>query len=282
VKLLLDTHTAIWAVDNPDRLGRRGRQLIEDKTNEVLISAIVPWEIAIKMNSGKKPRMRLPALILTCAFAVPALAQTPIDIQPVKELKPTGSLSTCSYSPVPAEAPFFASLSAKEKTNDAAFGGNYTIHRKNGTFVSWYGIVRGITPPAQPGGNVTLLIQHHFFDGVTDCHIMLVAKTGDGDFQATLKADTAEIPALALVRIYGKVTAEIGKVPEVAVEYIRVWPWMTFTFTDLAGEDHSNPRWLRSSSVNLSGDIYKPYPTESYYRSILGNPADFGLNLKPE
>jgi PIN domain nuclease of toxin-antitoxin system len=53
MKLLLDTHTAIWALDCPERLGRRGRQLIEDPVNEVLISSIIPWEIAIKMNSRK-------------------------------------------------------------------------------------------------------------------------------------------------------------------------------------------------------------------------------------
>jgi PIN domain nuclease of toxin-antitoxin system len=55
VKLLLDTHAAIWALDSPARLGRRGRQLIGDPANEVLISAIIPWEIAIKVNSGKMP-----------------------------------------------------------------------------------------------------------------------------------------------------------------------------------------------------------------------------------
>jgi hypothetical protein len=117
---------------------------------------------------------------------------------------------------------------------------------------------------------------------MTDCHIMLVAKSGDGDFLARLKVDPAQIPALALVRVYGKVTSEKDKVPEVAVEYIRVWPWLTFTFTDLAGEDHSNPRWLHYSSVKFGDHIYKPYPNESYYRKVLGDPADFGLNLKPE
>jgi len=55
MKLMLDTHTAIWALDCPERLGRRGRQLIGDPANEVLISAIIPWEIAIKMNSRKMP-----------------------------------------------------------------------------------------------------------------------------------------------------------------------------------------------------------------------------------
>jgi PIN domain nuclease of toxin-antitoxin system len=53
MKLLLDTHTAIWWLDCPERLGRHGRQLIEDPANEVLISSIIPWEIAIKMNSRK-------------------------------------------------------------------------------------------------------------------------------------------------------------------------------------------------------------------------------------
>jgi len=55
MKLLLDTHTAIWWLDCPERLGRRGYKLIEDPANEILISAIIPWEIAIKMNSGKMP-----------------------------------------------------------------------------------------------------------------------------------------------------------------------------------------------------------------------------------
>jgi len=228
--------------------------------------------------------MRLTVLALTVmgAFAAAAAAQTPIDIEQVKELKPTGTLATCVYKPITAEATFFGRLGDKERTNDALFGGNYTMHGKTGEYVSWFGIVRGITPAAQAGGDVTLLVQHHFFDGMTDCHIMLVAKSGDGDFVARLKVDPAQIPALALVRIYGKVTAEMDKVPELAVEYIRVWPWLTFTFTDLAGEDHSNPRWQRYSRVKYSDDIYKPYPTEDYYRSVLGDPADFGLNLKPE
>ena len=222
------------------------------------------------------------AVAIIGTFAVVAAAQTPIGFQPVVELKPTGSLSTCGYAPSTAEAPFFAKLSVKERTNDTAFGGNYTIHKKSGTYISWYGIVRGITPATQPDGEVTLLLQHHFFDGETDCHIMLVAKTGDGDYIAQLKADPEKIPALALVRIYGKVVTEKDKIPEVVVEYMRVWPWLTFTFTDLAGADHSNPRWQKYSKVKPSDDIYRPYPTIDYYREVLGNPGDFGLNLKPE
>jgi hypothetical protein len=228
--------------------------------------------------------MRLSGLAaaLFVASAIYAAAQTPIDVQPVKKLKPSDTLATCEYRPIANEAHFFARLSDAEKTNDTAFGGNYTMHGKTGAFVAWFGIVRGITPSAEKGGDVTLVVQHHFFDGMTDCHIMLVAKSGDGDFVAKLQVDPSQIPALALVRIYGRVTSEKARVPEVAVDYIRVWPWMTFTFTDLAGEDHSNPRGQKYSKVRPGDRIYVPYPTENYYLNVLGDPADFGLNLLPE
>jgi hypothetical protein len=215
-------------------------------------------------------------------LALCAWAQTPVDIQPVKVLKPSGSLSTCAYSPVASESPFFKRLIDDERVNDTAFGGTYSIHAKTGQSVAWFGIVRGITPSSAPGGDVTLLLQHHYFDGMTDCHIMLVAKTGDGDFVAQLNVDPEKIPALALVRVYGKVVCEENGVPRVAVEYMRVWPWMTFTFTDLAGEDHSNPRWQKYSRVQPGDRLYVPYPNENYYRSVLGDPSDFGMNLKPE
>jgi len=218
-------------------------------------------------------------LSLFGTLALYAAAQTPIDIQQVKDLKPTGTLATCSYAPVAAETGYFNRLSNGEKTNNATFG-SYSIHGKSGAYVSWFGIVRGITPSAQPDGDVTLLVQHHYFDGMTDCHIMLVAKTGDGDFEAKLKVDPAKIPALALVRVYGKVLSEEGGIPEVAVDYIRVWPWMTFTFTDLAGPDHSNPRWWQASHAKPGDQMYVPYPDENYYRKVLGDPAEFGLNLK--
>jgi hypothetical protein len=205
-----------------------------------------------------------------------------MDIQPVKDLKPTGTLATCMYSPVAQEAPFLSRLDKKEKINDPLFNGPCTIHKKAGKAVAWFGIVRGITPPAQAGGEVSLLVQHHFFDGMTDCHIMLLSKSGDVDFVAKLKIDPAAIPPLSLVRIYGKVSSERDGVPEVLADYIRVWPWLTFTFTDLGGADHSNPRWQHYSRVTPSDRIYKPYPDRNYYLTVLGDPADFGLNLKPE
>jgi len=223
--------------------------------------------------------MRAGVLVLA-AMAAAMAAQTPMDVQPVKELKPTGTLGTCSYTPNSQEAPFLARVKEGEKTNGGMLTG-YSIHGKTGTYVAWFGIVRGITAPAEKGGDATLLVEHKYFDGMTDCHIMLVQWTGGGDFTASLKVDPAAIPALALVRVYGKVTGEKLGVPEVQADYIRVWPWRTFTFMDLAGNDHTNPRWKKYCRVSSEG-IYNPYPKDDYYFAVLGDPADFGLNLRPE
>lgn len=48
MKLLLDTHIAIWAVANSARLSDSARALIADPKNEVVVSVATLWEIAIK------------------------------------------------------------------------------------------------------------------------------------------------------------------------------------------------------------------------------------------
>jgi PIN domain nuclease of toxin-antitoxin system len=53
MRLLLDTHVLLWALDEPARLGWRIRDLLEDPTNEVLFSAASIWEIAIKVRLGR-------------------------------------------------------------------------------------------------------------------------------------------------------------------------------------------------------------------------------------
>jgi PIN domain nuclease of toxin-antitoxin system len=53
MKLLLDSHTLIWALDSPDNLGAQARELLKDKSNELFISSGTIWEIAIKVGLGK-------------------------------------------------------------------------------------------------------------------------------------------------------------------------------------------------------------------------------------
>jgi len=224
--------------------------------------------------------MRSTVLVLSAlvAFSALAEAQTPMDIEPVKELKPTGSLATCVYKPVNQEQPYFSRL-ARDEVSTGSFLAPYSLQGKKGKYVSWYGIVRGKTTSAD--GTLTLLLQHNYFDGMTDCHIMLVSYSGGGDFLATLHADPSMIPALALVRVYGKVVDEKDKLPKIEVEYLRLWPWLAFTFTDLGGDDKGNPRWKKYNTLKTDR-VYRPYPNMDYYRAVLGNPGDFESDSKPQ
>lgn len=53
MRLLLDTHVVLWALSDDERLARSVRDHIEDGRNDVLVSAVSVWEIAIKVALGK-------------------------------------------------------------------------------------------------------------------------------------------------------------------------------------------------------------------------------------
>jgi len=53
VRILLDTHVLIWAVTEPEQLSLDCREALEDGANEVYVSAVSAWEIAIKQSFGK-------------------------------------------------------------------------------------------------------------------------------------------------------------------------------------------------------------------------------------
>lgn len=48
MRLLLDTHIALWAIIDSHRLSARARDLITDPANDVVVSTGSLWEIAIK------------------------------------------------------------------------------------------------------------------------------------------------------------------------------------------------------------------------------------------
>lgn len=52
MRILLDTHVALWAVAGSRRLSRKGHQLILD-AEELHVSAATLWEIAVKHALGK-------------------------------------------------------------------------------------------------------------------------------------------------------------------------------------------------------------------------------------
>jgi len=53
LKLLLDTHTLLWAIGKTDELSKTVTHAIKDSDNEILVSAVSLWEIALKYGLGK-------------------------------------------------------------------------------------------------------------------------------------------------------------------------------------------------------------------------------------
>lgn len=50
---LLDTHALLWALFEPEKLGRKARAILNDSSNEVLVSPVSYWEISFKFGLGK-------------------------------------------------------------------------------------------------------------------------------------------------------------------------------------------------------------------------------------
>lgn len=53
MRLLLDTHIALWAITDSPKLPKQVRELISMPATEVYVSAASVWEIAIKHSLGR-------------------------------------------------------------------------------------------------------------------------------------------------------------------------------------------------------------------------------------
>lgn len=215
-----------------------------------------------------------PATRPTTGPASAPAAATVVEVEraPDRVRAPNG-LGTAGYAPTDRERPFFERTPEDELTigaiNDNQTG--YDLKARRGKRVSWFGIVRSVT--RRPDGTHELLLEHKYFDGLTDLHILALSFNGAGDFTARVLADELPVRPLMLVRAYGTVDAVDGERPVLRAEYVRAFPWKTFTFIECYGKDQGNPAWRKLCKVDLDR-IYNPYPDERYYRDRLGDPAD--------
>jgi PIN domain nuclease of toxin-antitoxin system len=76
LRLLLDTHVLIWAMQQPDRLSPNARVALADRQNEILVSAASMWEIAIKVASGRLsfPLADIDSMLAEMGFGVVVVA----------------------------------------------------------------------------------------------------------------------------------------------------------------------------------------------------------------
>lgn len=58
LRILVDTHIALWWANDPAQLDDAARNAIEDGANEILLSAASVWETALKAAAG---RLSIPA-----------------------------------------------------------------------------------------------------------------------------------------------------------------------------------------------------------------------------
>jgi len=134
-------------------------------------------------------------ILTTLVVSSICFCQTQVEVQEVKELKRTGNLSTCGYRATDRETPFLQKLPASEKTSGSFMDKQeYRIRGKVKQYVSWFGVVRGSSPAKGDERNRDLLIQQKYFDGMTDCHIMLVSNAGAGDFVGKLMSNSEAVP----------------------------------------------------------------------------------------
>ena len=77
--ICFDTHAWLWLHFAPERLSAAARAAIADPANTLLLSAVVPWEMAIKHRAGKL-RFQRPFVESLRRMAA-AVAVTPLPIE---------------------------------------------------------------------------------------------------------------------------------------------------------------------------------------------------------
>lgn len=53
MRLLLDTHILLWGLSDDRRLNKSTRDIVVNPSNEIFVSAVSIWEVAIKATLGR-------------------------------------------------------------------------------------------------------------------------------------------------------------------------------------------------------------------------------------
>jgi PIN domain nuclease of toxin-antitoxin system len=109
LKLLLDTHALLWGLSGDDRLGPKARDLIVDPGNQVLVSIVSLWEIAVKVRIAK--------LEGNVAEIAKAMADAGMDLLGIS----VAHLTTLRRLPSHHRDPFDHLLIAQAISEDATF-----------------------------------------------------------------------------------------------------------------------------------------------------------------
>jgi PIN domain nuclease of toxin-antitoxin system len=81
MKLLLDTHTFVWRAVGSARLSARAALAIDDRANEVFVSAASAWEVSTKTRLGKLPEGTQVLLRFAATIADLYAEQLPMSVE---------------------------------------------------------------------------------------------------------------------------------------------------------------------------------------------------------
>ncbi len=81
MRLLVDTHTLIWAVDDPTKLSGPATTALQNTANDLLLSAATVWELAIKIGLGKITLAHSYRLWIDNAIADLGLVILPVTVE---------------------------------------------------------------------------------------------------------------------------------------------------------------------------------------------------------
>ncbi len=96
MKLLLDTVTFLWLVVDDPRLSSTAREAVIHPDNELLLSAVSAWEIAVKHRIGRLPLPEDPRQLVPRARATHGIDALPFDEDAALQL---GALSELHRDP---------------------------------------------------------------------------------------------------------------------------------------------------------------------------------------
>jgi len=79
VKLLLDTCTFLWAIEGGGEISEAARDALADPDNDVVLSAVSAWEIAVKHALGRLPLPEPPDRYVPAQRSARGIAALPLD-----------------------------------------------------------------------------------------------------------------------------------------------------------------------------------------------------------
>jgi PIN domain nuclease of toxin-antitoxin system len=79
MRLLLDTVTFLWVISDGPDLSGRVRELVVDPENDVYLSAVSAWEIAVKHALGRLPLPDLPERFVPEQRRHQGIEELPLD-----------------------------------------------------------------------------------------------------------------------------------------------------------------------------------------------------------